>query len=346
MILRLINTGSRKGMLVAFIMAVLLLLLPLAMKNKFYLHVMILVFFYAAASGAWNIIGGYGGQLSLGHAAFYGLGAYTSTLLYLHFSLTPWLGMLAAGLLSVIVAIAISYPCFRLRGPFFALATLAFAEVMRLVSIFWRDLTAGSVGLLIPFKPGLANLIFRGKEPYYYMALVLMLIVLTISLWIENSKFGYYLEALKEDEDAAEALGVRTTRYKLLAASLSAFLTALCGVFMAQYILFIEPEGVFNMNLSVQLALIPVVGGIGSAWGPIIGSFLLTPLNEFLRSWLGGDYNGLNFVLYGLILITVVTLMPDGIYTSVKKLITRRKPGQDLQNRHGKLAVKKQQTRG
>jgi branched-chain amino acid transport system permease protein len=258
-------------------------------------------------------VGGFAGQLSLGHAAFFGIGAYTSTLLFLSFNISPWIGMLAGGALAAAVAFAIGYPSFKLRADYFALATIAFAEVVRLVSVYWRSLTGGSMGLAIPFEPGWGNMVFHGKLVYYYIGVVLMGLVILVSYLISKSIFGFYLAAIKEDEDAAEASGVTAHKCKLLAAMISAFITAVCGVYYAQYLLFIEPIGVFPLFLSIQLALIAVIGGIGTVWGPVIGAFLIIPLNELLRGWLGGAFHGLSFVIYGMVLILVVTFMPNGI---------------------------------
>lgn len=291
---------------------------PLIVRNPFYVHIFVMTFFYAAMSGAWNLIGGYGGQLSLGHTAFFGIGAYTSTLLFLNFGISPWIGMWAGGLLAALTSAGIGYPCFRLRGPFFALATIAFAEVLRILGMYWRDLTKGGVGLLIPSQPSPSNFMFSGKVPYFYIAFALMIVVIFISTRVERSRRGFYLRALGEDEDAAEASGVRTARSKLFAMVISAFLTALGGTFYAQYLLFIDPDIVFSIHFSIQLALLAIIGGVGSVAGPIIGSFILTPLDVFLRGWLGGLYAGVSFLVYGLTLIVVVILMPFGVWVWLK----------------------------
>ncbi|MBI3988848.1 MAG: branched-chain amino acid ABC transporter ATP-binding protein/permease [candidate division NC10 bacterium] len=318
------------GFYVPFTGLVLLALAPLLIQNPFYAHVGIMTFFYAARAGAWNLLGGYAGQLSLGHAAFFGIGAYTSTLLYVTFQISPWLGVMTGALLAALTALIVSYPCFRLRGPFFSLATIAFAEVLRILVIYFRDLTQGSVGILIPFKPGLGTLMFRGKTPYAYLAFALMATVLGTTLLIERSKLGHALAAVREDEEAAEALGINATRSKLFAALISASLTGMGGVFYAQYILFIEPYSVFALDLSIQLALVAIIGGVGTAAGPILGSSLVTPLNEFLRAWLGGTYRGLHFFIYGCLLIVVVILMPQGVIAMVRgyyRRLLKRLPG-------------------
>lgn len=296
-----------------------LLLFPLVVKNPFVLHLLIMILFYAALGGAWNIIGGFAGQLSLGHAAFFGVGAYSCVLLNLYTGLNPWAGMIAGMLITSAFAAVISYPCFRLRDPFFTLATIAFAEVLRILVIYFKDFTKGSVGISIPQKMGLANFVFREKEPYFYIILTFAAGVFLISRIIERSRFGYHLAALREDEDAAESLGVNTSKTKLKAAILSAALTSLGGVFYAQYILFIEPYSEFSLDFSVQFALVPMIGGMGTAAGPIVGSFVLTPLQELLRAWLGGKFAGVHLVIYGCILILVVTFMPQGILGLIKK---------------------------
>jgi branched-chain amino acid transport system permease protein len=301
-----------------------LILLPQIVHNPFVLHLFIMILFYAALGGAWNIIGGFAGQLSLGHAAFFGVGAYSCILLTLYTGLNPWAGMVGGMLITSVFAAAISYPSFRLRGPFFTLVTIAFAEVLRILVIYFKDFTRGSVGITIPQKMGLANFAFQEKEPYLYIALAFAAGVFLISYLIEQSRFGYHLIALREDEDAAESLGVNTSRTKMKAAVLSAALTSIGGVFYAQYILFIEPYSEFSLDLSVQFALVPMIGGMGTAWGPVLGSFVLTPLQELLRSWLGGRFAGLHLVIYGCILMLVVIFMPQGILGLIRKKTASR----------------------
>lgn len=301
----------------------LLALLPLLIRGPFYSHILIMIFLHAAAAASWNLIGGYAGQLSLGHAAFYGIGAYTSTLLFVQWGISPWLGMLVGGGVAAVVAGLVSFPCFKLRGPFFTLATIAFGEVVRILAIYFRGLTRGAIGITIPFRPGIENLMFHGKMAYCYFALVIMLAIFLVSYAIEKSRLGYYLVALREDEDAAQALGVNTTLCKLIAMMFSAFFTAICGTFAAQYVLFIEPISEFSIDRSVLFALISIIGGIGTAAGPIIGSFILTPLQEFLRAWLGGQYQGLHIFIYGCILIAVVMLLPEGVIVWVRTFVKR-----------------------
>ncbi len=297
--------------------------LALVVKDKFYLHVLIMMLFYAAASSAWNIIGGFGGQLSLGHAAFFGIGAYTSTLLFIDFGISPWIGMLAGAGISMVIAAIIGYPAFRLRGPFFTLVTIAFAVVLRILAVSAQDITKGSIGLSVPFRPSPQNFIFRDLSTYAFVALGFMVIMILVSLWIERSRIGYYLAAIRENEEAAQALGVNTTRYKLIALLVSACFTSLAGTFYAQYIAYIEPYGIFALDFSVLLAMMAIIGGMGTVWGPVAGAFIVTPLGEFLRATLGGELQGLYLVIYGTVLILIVILLPSGVVPSIVERLNR-----------------------
>ncbi|MFM1653756.1 branched-chain amino acid ABC transporter permease [Brevibacillus sp. B_LB10_24] len=319
-----------KSMLLWLLVLLIALLIPVIVANKFYMHTLILILFYAAVSGSWNILAGYAGQLSLGHAIFFGLGAYTSTLLFMTWGVSPWIGMCAALALCMLVGACIGYPCFRLKGPFFTLATLAFSEVIRLVASFWKELTNGAVGLNIPFQAGFSSLMFRGKEPYYYIALGILCLVIAVTYWIDRSKIGAYLIAIRENEEAADALGIPISRYKLYAVLISSGLAGITGVFYAQYILFIEPEAMFNVNFSVQVALISIIGGMGTVFGPVLGAVLMIPLNELLRSAFSG-LNGLNFFLYGIVLILVVSFIPNGILPTLRGWLDKKRANRDSQ---------------
>ena len=295
------------------------LALVVFIHNAFYLDLLFMIFVFAGLSGAWNIIGGYAGQISLGHAAFYGVGAYTTAVLFAKFGLPPILGIWVSMGAAALLAIIIGYPCLRLKGPFFTLATLAVAEVLQLLAVYMRSLTEGSEGLSIPYQPSWMNLIFESKNSYGLMAFGYMLLVLVISLVLERSKLGFQLTALREEDQAAESLGVDTSRAKIKALILSAVLTAIGAVMVSQYVLFLEPHSDFSVNLSVQFALLPMVGGLGSAVGPLIGAAILVPLGNFLRSWVGGSVQGLHYIIYGCILIMVVMFMPNGIKTLVER---------------------------
>ena len=296
------------------LIALVFLFLPLLLtQNAFYLNLYFMVFMFAGLSSAWNIIGGLGGQLSLGHSAFYGLGSYTCSLLFVKWGVPPLLGLLPCIGLSVILAAIIGYPCFRLKGPFFTLATIAVGEVLLLLAVYFKGLTAGSEGLSIPFKPSLINLCFNSKRPYAVEAFCFMLFALGVSTWVKRSRLGYHLVALRDEDQAAESLGVNTSRTKMMGLMISGGLTALGGGIFVQYVLFLEPHSEFSLTASINLALTSMVGGLGTIVGPVIGSFLLIPLQEFLRVWLGSSFQGLYFVIYGALLILVVMFMPRGI---------------------------------
>lgn len=302
-------------------MAVVLCLaiLPLLIKNDFYLDGLILIFIWGAFAGAWNILAGYAGMVSLGHNAFFGIGAYTSTLLLLHFGLSPWIGMFAGGLLATCVGLILGLVCFRLRSHYFALATLAFGEVGYILAVNWRSLTGGSEGLALPIQPSLYNFSFSSKLPYVYIGLALFLIGIGISYAIENSRLGYYLTAFRENEDAARALGVRTGRVRLIAMALSSFLSAVIGTFYAQYIVFVDPTSVIRIQISVQVALFVIVGGIGTTLGPAIGAMIFVPITILLRAKMGTSLPGLHMIIYGIILVVVLLYIPQGIFVKLRE---------------------------
>lgn len=298
---------------VPFIILAALVCLVLLTDNSFYLNLYFTVFMFAGLSSAWNIIGGFGGQLSLGHSAFYGLGAYASSLLFVKCGLPPLVGTIASVICAMALALVIGFPCFRLKGPFFTLATIAVGEVMLLLAVHFKGLTAGSEGLSIPFTPSVLNLCFASKTPYAVVGLCFMLFALGVSRWIQKSRLGYQLVALRDEDQAAESLGIQTSRAKLTGLVISAGVTAIGGSIFAHYVLFLEPHSEFSLNVSVNLAMISMVGGLGTVVGPAIGAFLLIPLQEFLRVWIGSSFQGLYFVIYGVVLILVVIFMPRGI---------------------------------
>ncbi len=305
---------------VPLILAIFLTAIPSITSNSYILHLFIMILFYAVLSEAWNILGGLAGQFSLGHAAFFGLSAYTSTLLFISWKTSPWLGMFIGSGLAVISSLIIGLLCFRLRGPFFSLVTIAFAEVLRLLFLNWRSLTGGAVGLLVPLLGNSPiNFQFVGRKPYYYVILIIMLTLVFVTYKIRNSQIGLYFIAIREDEDAAQSLGIATTRHKLLALAISVFFTALAGTFYAQYILFLHPDSAMSLNFSVEIALPAIIGGMGTISGPIIGSFILTPISEITRAILGGGYAGVYLIIHGSILILTVLLVPGGVTETITR---------------------------
>lgn len=290
-------------------------------SNNFFQSLIVTLLLNLSMGMAWNILAGYGGQFSLGHAAFFGVGAYTSSILFFTYGITPWVGIILGGAAAGLMGLIISYPCFRLRGPFFTLATLAIAEIMRVVAVTWKDLTKGSVGISIPFKPSLANLIFYDRIDYVLFILAITIIIYLITIKINHSKFGYQMMAMRENEDAAQMMGINTTGTKLRAMLISSSLMGVLGVFYAQYILYIEPDEIFSMNMSLQPALVSIIGGVGTVWGPLVGSVVLTVLSEFLRGQLGGSAYGLHLIIYATLLLLVVLLIPQGVLKWIQNLV-------------------------
>ncbi|MFP5105653.1 branched-chain amino acid ABC transporter permease [Neobacillus sp. C211] len=300
-------------------LGIFLLVTPFVIQNKFYLNIFILILLYATIAGSWNILGGYGGQLSLGHAIFFGLGAYSSSLLYLKFGVSPWLGFIIAAVISIVVGVLIGWPAFRLKGTYFTLTTIAFAEVIRHLTLYFKNVTNGAIGVNIRFEPGLKNLIFREYSAYYFVVLVLFAISIAIAIWVDKTKVGYYLKAIREDEDGAETLGINVTKYKMIAMAISAGMTGVAGVFYAQYMLFFEPISVFNLNFSIEIALIAIIGGVGTVFGPVLGAFIIIPLNELLRSTFP-SLSGMNYLIYGIVLILIVSFLPNGLLPILKRI--------------------------
>ena len=297
---------------IALALALLVAVPPLL--PKYALEVLISILFFGYLGASWNILGGYGGQFSFGHAAFFGIGAYTSTLLFLQLGVTPWLGMVAGGALAASFGLFAGYLSFRygLRGPYFSLVTLAFAEMLRVVAVNWKAM-GSSLGLVVPNR-GSAPLqfLFAEKLPYYYVILAMVLGALLICRAIERSRMGYALAAIRENEDAAEASGVNALATKLSAMAVSSFLTALGGTFYAQYFAYIDPSLTFGPAISIGGLLPAIVGGAGTVAGPLLGSFVLTPISEITRAMLRGRA-GADIMLYGLILILVISFLPNGL---------------------------------
>ena len=305
-----------------------LLLLPAGL-GSYGLTIFIFIFFYAYLGQAWNLVGGYAGQLSLGHAAFVGIGGYTSAVLLTRLGVTPWVGMFAGGVLAAGLGAIIGYLGFRfgLRGFYFVLLTVAFAEICRIVALN-TDAIGGALGLYLTFTGNPRHFQFRDNRAYYYIALALMLLATAVTALIARRRFGIYLRAIREDESAAEALGIDSFRYKMLAMVVSSFLTGVGGTFYAFYLFSLQPNTVFGIPLSVEIVIRPIVGGAGTVLGPIIGSFILTPLAELSRVWFGsGTWTGAHLILYGALLIAVVLFLPEGAYPRLVRLLARRRSG-------------------
>jgi branched-chain amino acid transport system permease protein len=317
-------TWYRSSTLWVGVLAATAVILPLLVTSAFAIDIFIRVLLFAFVGVAWNLMGGYAKQLSLGHAAYFGLGAYTSTILQIQYGVSPWIGLIAGGIVAALASLPIGALCFRLRGPYFAIATIATAQVLMLLFLKFRDFAWGAEGTTIP-NLGDAPLMmqFESKAAYYYIALAMLAIGLTITWLIERSWMGYYLVAVGEDEDAAQAVGVNAPRIKRDIYMISAFLTALAGTFYTQYIYFIDPNTAFSFSVSVEAALVSIVGGIGTLWGPVIGTVLLEATSALLQSWLGSGLSGVQLTVYSLILIAVILWRPTGLIGLVTDIYGR-----------------------
>jgi branched-chain amino acid transport system permease protein len=288
-------------------------------------HILIMIFLYGALATAWNILAGYCGQISLGQAVFFGAGAYTSTLLVRHAAWSPWLGMLAGALVAVVLSQLIGYPVFTLRGHYFAIATIAVGEIVQTLAINW-DWAGGARGLFVPIKrpDSFVNFQFHtAKAAYYYIALGLLALALGTTRWLAHSRAGYYFRAIREDQEAAASLGVHVAREKRRAIAVSAALTALGGTFWAQYLLFIDPESVFSLALSILICLVAVLGGVGTLWGPLLGAAILVPLSEGTRVWFGGGGKALDLLIYGALIMIISVAQPAGLMGLAARLRPR-----------------------
>jgi len=337
--------------LLAFLAVLLALaLVPAFASSPYALHVMILLFLSIIMGEAWNVLGGYTGQYSVGHAAFFGIGAYVTMMLMQFKQVPPWWGVWAAVAVAVGVGVLIGAITFRLRGPYFVLASIAVAEIIRLVALNWKDATNGAEGILSTEIPPLTiggRLItdFGSKVPFYYAGLALVAMTIAANWLVQHSKLGYCFQAIREDQDAAHSLGIHLPLYKNIALAISAFFTAWAGSFYALYVGFIDPSTVLSIDISVQIVLICIIGGIGTILGPVVGSLVLVPLSEALRSnviYEGLQQAGLvsegsrigsflkenlahaHVLIYGILVVIVILFMPDGVLGFAKKIAARR----------------------
>ena len=323
---------SAPRMIAAALVAFALLACLPMLLSVHQMHVAIQILLFAYLSLCWNILGGYAGQLSFGHALFMAVGAYTSTVLLLRTGLSPWIGMIAGGILAALLGLFIGYLSFRYRikGTHFALVTLAFTEVGRIVALN-TEAVGGAMGLYIPIQANeLWQLKFVDKSHYYYVMLAFLVLAMAVTAWIERSAIGHRLIAIRENEDAAQALGINLMRYKLFATALSAFLAALGGTLYAHYVTFIDPNTLLNMNMALEITIYAIVGGIGTLLGPLLGAAFLIPVAELVRTTFGQSYAGVHLVVYGAVLIAVILYAPDGFIGLIRSWRTSRGTGPAL----------------
>lgn len=309
---------SRKFAILSSIIAVAILAaIPLFGPSKYVMHILILVLLNMVLGQSWNLLGGFAGQISFGHAAMYGIGAYTSTLLYLKLGLSPWIGMFLGGLLAAFYATLLGTITFRLRGPYFALSTLATAEVIRLVAQNWDTFTGGDDGLSIHFE-------IAPRVVEYFIILGIVIGTILVMYAISVSRMGYYLSAIREDEDASRAIGIDVTKFKILTLAISAFFSGIGGSFFASYQLYFNPHVVLTVHTSMQMIFISIVGGMTTLVGPIIGAILLVPIAEIFRV----VSPTANLLIYGLVIVVVMRFMPEGLVGLGKRLFkTEKKMG-------------------
>jgi len=313
---------SRRAWIIMGAILIALHFIPWALPSV--THLIIMLFLFAVMGQGWNILGGYAGQMSFGHAVFFGTGAYISTMLYLKLGLSPWIGMIFSVLGGIVLGVFIGFLSFRygLKGPFFALIMLAFAEIFHMIALGWSAI-GGSEGLLIPLK-GNAPLIMQFVDKDFFFFLSLWMVVGSLYLvWrLERTKIGLYFLACREDHDAAEALGVNTFKAQMVAMIISAGMTSVAGTVYAQYLLYIDPDSVFGLLNSVEIMLRPIIGGAGTVFGPLLGSLVLTPLAEFSRLALQ-SYSGVYLMWYGMILVIVIIFLPNGLMGLLQNLKKR-----------------------
>lgn len=306
------------------VVGALICVLPLILSS-YYMHIAILVLIWAFLACAWNIIGGYAGQHSLGNGLYMGIGAYAVAYLVSRYDLTPWVGLLVAIVASAAAAAFIGWVVFRyaLKGAYFALVTIAITEAAVYV-VSNIPALGGAGGMQIEYRGNsIAFMQFAGKNGYFYGGVLLLVFILLLTQWYRRKRFFYQLIAVRENEDAAEALGVDTVKAKIKANVMSGVLCAVGGVFYVQYFLYVGPRSVFGEIVSVQILIYAIVGGLGTTWGPVVGAVLLVPLSEIARAQLGNSFQGAHLLLYGAVMVLTMLFMPYGIVGAVDRLRQR-----------------------
>jgi branched-chain amino acid transport system permease protein len=293
------------------VLGVVFLIFPFVVPSSYYQHLVIIALMWVVIGSSWNLLAGYTGQVSFGHAIFFGTGAYTAGILVTKLGIPAWWGMILGGIVAMAIALFVGWICFRLRGPYFALATLAGGEIIRLVATNWESLTDGMVGILIIQS-------FKSKLPYYYIVLALAILCIYSIYLIMDSKWGYYFVSIREDQDAAESLGINTTRYKNVSLLVSAFFTGTAGAFYMNYMAFIDPEVVFSLHyISIMAILVGIVGGVATIMGPAVGAFIMVGVQETFRSaffglapkWVSQGHA----LVFGLLVIFVIMFLANGV---------------------------------
>jgi len=323
--------------------ALALAVFPSFVAKPYVMHMGVMLFLAIIQGQAWNVVGGYAGQYSVGHAAYFGVGAYVTMMLLEVSKIPPWWGIWGAILAAVALSAIIGSITFRLRGPYFVLASISVAEIIRLATLHFRDFTRGAEGYLLSEIPTLhlfgAEIVFVGKRPFYYAGLALAVATIAANWAVQHSKLGYYFQAIREDQDAAHSLGIRLSLYKNVALAISAAFTAFAGGFYAMFVKFIDPNIAFGLDVSVQIVLIAIIGGIGTIIGPVIGAMVLVPLSEVLRNprglvqvgVLSPDSGVVTFIerylsnahllVYGILVVVVILFAPEGVLGVIRRVV-------------------------
>jgi branched-chain amino acid transport system permease protein len=305
---------------------VLLLAFPFIFQASFSHHTMILILMYALMAQSWNVVAGFSGQISLGHAIFFGIGAYSSTVLFAKYGITPWAGLLVGMLISTLAAIAIGVPTLRLRGHYFAIATLLIGSSVQIVFQRW-DWVGAASGLYVPINrtsPWFYLQFHTSKVPYYYLALAAAAAGYFLVWKLRRSRFGFRLQALRDEPDAAASLGIAIARHKVMAFMISGAMMSVAGTFYGQYVLVLDPERLFSAEISIIVLLMTVLGGSGTLWGPALGAAILVPLSEYSRIWFGGTGRTIDLIIYGILIMLVCMWRPSGILSLLEERVRRR----------------------
>ncbi len=316
---------NRAQWILGTVVGACLLAYPLVFDQPYQQHVLIMIFIYALMAQGWNVLAGYCGQISLGQVVFFGIGAYSSAFLFSNFGISPWLGMAVGAVVSMVVALLIGLPTFRLKGHYFAIATLVIGEIAQTVFINW-EYVGGATGIWIPIEreaPWFAFQFHDSKLSYYYIGLGFLVLACLCVYWLTHSRTGLYFRAIREEPEAASSLGIDVTRYKLVAIMVSAAFTSVAGSLFTQYILVIDPETVFPLLLSIQVVLMTMLGGVGTLWGPIIGAAVLLPLQEITRIYFGGTGGAVDLMIYGALILLISIFYPRGLIGLVDKITGR-----------------------
>lgn len=308
------------------IFGIVSLIFPLVIRSDYYQHLVIIALMWVVIGSSWNLLAGYTGQVSFGHAIFFGTGAYTAGIFVTKLGMSAWWGMMFGGIVAMIFALFVGWVCFRLKGPYFALATLAGGEIIRLIVTNWESLTEGMMGILIIQS-------FRSKLPYYYIVLTLAFLCVFVIYLVMKSKWGYYFVSIREDQDAAESMGINTTLYKNVSLLISAFFTGMAGAFYMNYMAFIDPQVVYSLHyISIMAILVGIVGGVATILGPAVGAFIMVGVQETFRSAFFGLapkwISQAHALVFGLLVIIVIMFLANGVlgdWGKIKRYVFRIK---------------------